>query len=139
MLVESSTLSAQELLSELGLSIAVAGIMMANKKPVRKWQPLTMSREHKLYLKTFERCGDQMCALRSGRENACGASMVSWGNFPLRLGVSWQRQFTAELELVQAFLKESNRPPYQGFFPFEVMVASEFFEAPMTEPTVVLG
>nr|CAD7573099.1 unnamed protein product [Timema californicum] len=46
---------AQELLSELGLSIAVAGIMMANKKPVRKWQPLTMSREHKLYLKTFER------------------------------------------------------------------------------------
>nr|CAD7453132.1 unnamed protein product [Timema tahoe] len=45
----------QELLSELGLSIAVAGIMIANKKPVKKWQPLTMSREHKLYLKTFER------------------------------------------------------------------------------------
>nr|CAD7202338.1 unnamed protein product [Timema douglasi] len=104
MLVESSTLSAQELLSELGLSIAVAGIMMANKKPVRKWQPLTMSREHKLYLKTFEsavsRCGDQMCALRSGRENAFGAGMVNWGNFPLRLGVSWQRQFTVSQQLL---------------------------------------
>nr|CAD7265620.1 unnamed protein product [Timema shepardi] len=57
--------------------------------------------------------------------NDTGCEVLSPG-FPLQ---------QSELELVQAFLKESNRPTHRGFFPYEVMVAPEFFEAPMAEPT----
>nr|CAD7433832.1 unnamed protein product [Timema monikensis] len=51
-----------------------------------------------------KRCGEPrqlsffslMCALRSGSENARGAGMVHWGNFPRRLGVSRQHQFSVD-------------------------------------------
>ncbi|XP_063238440.1 cell cycle checkpoint protein RAD17 [Bacillus rossius redtenbacheri] len=49
-----ASLPDQEVLQELGVGVAVTGIMCANKFPVRKWQPIKMSKKHTIYLQNQE-------------------------------------------------------------------------------------